>query len=56
METLHQRQAALVPAGSAEGDRSDTEQLREALRSYRIFCQRIADLGQQLPEAAGATR
>ncbi len=56
VETLHQRQAALVPAGTAEGDHGDTEQLREALRSYRIFCQRIADLGQQLPEAAGATR
>ena len=40
-ETLHQRQAALTQAGA------DTEQLREALRNYRLFCQSLADLGRQ---------
>ncbi len=51
MAALHQRQAALTPADAAH-DSSETEQLREALRSYRIFCQEVADLGQQLTEPA----
>ena len=56
VQTLQQRQAALVPAGSAAGDPGDTEQLREALRSYRIFCQNLAEIGQQLPQPAVAAR
>ena len=51
MAALHQRQAALTPADAAH-DSSETEQLREALRSYRIFCQEVADLGQHLTEPA----
>ncbi len=56
VQTLQQRQAALVPAGSVSGDPGDTEQLREALRSYRIFCQNLAELGQQLPQPEVAAR
>jgi hypothetical protein len=41
-ELLRERQAALSPAGGAC---ADTEQLRETLRSYRIFCQSLADVG-----------
>jgi hypothetical protein len=43
--TLHERQAALAPGAS-----QDTEQLREALRGYRVFCQDLASLGQQLQQ------
>ena len=49
---LHQRQSALTPAVGAEHESGETEQLREALRSYRIFCQNVADLGHQLTEPA----
>jgi hypothetical protein len=48
VESLRQRQAALVPAGSST-DPSDTEQLRAALRAYRLFCQRLVGLKEQLP-------
>ena len=46
-ELLRERQAALFPAGGAS---ADTEQLRETLRSYRVLCQNLADVGglQQL--------
>jgi hypothetical protein len=50
VESLRRRQAALVPAG-VPSDRGETEQLRAALRSYRIFCQRVAVLDEQLPRA-----
>jgi hypothetical protein len=52
MATLHQRQSALAPADEGVRDSGETEQLREALRSYRVFCQQVADLGQQLSEPA----
>lgn len=44
-EIMRERQAALSEAG---GGSADTEQLRETLRSYRIFCQSLADVGWQL--------
>lgn len=40
-----------LPAGLA-GDPGDTEQLRSTLRSYRDFCQRVADLEEELLQAA----
>ena len=46
-ELLRERQGALSPAG---GDFADTEQLRETLRGYRIFCQNLADVGWQLQQ------
>ena len=48
-DSLRQQQAALTQADA------DTEQLREALRTYRVFCQSLADLGGQLrqPHAVG---
>jgi hypothetical protein len=49
VEALHERQAALAPAGSAPNDPDDTEQLREALLSYRIFWQSLTDISQRLP-------
>ena len=48
--TLHERQSALAPAPGGADDSGETEHLREALRSYRIFCQNVANLGQQLTE------
>ena len=52
-ESLHQRQAALTPA---DGEPADTEQLREALRGYRILCQNLADIDRQLRQRAAASR
>lgn len=52
VQTLQQRQAALAPSGSASTEAGDTEQLREALRSYRIFCQSLTDVGQRLAQPA----
>jgi hypothetical protein len=52
VQTLEQRQAALAPSGSASAEPGDTEQLREALRSYRIFCQSLTDVGQRLAQPA----
>jgi hypothetical protein len=46
---LHERQAALGPAGGVPNDPGDTERLREALLSYRIFCQSLTDISQLLP-------
>jgi hypothetical protein len=51
VESLRQR----LPAGSAD-DPGDTEQLRSTLRSYRIFCQRVADLDDELLHAAPMAR
>ncbi len=69
VDSLRQRQNALQPAGadgpSGAADRSgtehpsgtghlaDTEQLREALRSYRVFCEAVADLSHRLPQTSG---
>lgn len=50
MQTLHQRQSALAPAGSTSADPGGTEQLREALRGYRIFCQSLSEIGQRLTQ------
>jgi hypothetical protein len=55
VEVLHQRQSAFAPTGSTSADPGGTEQLREALRSYRIFCQGLTEIGQRLAQlAAGA--
>jgi hypothetical protein len=51
VESLRQRQAVLGPA-----DPADTEQLRSTLRSYRIFCQRVAVLDEQLPRVGAIDR
>jgi hypothetical protein len=51
VESLRQRQAVLGPA-----DPADTEQLRSTLRSYRIFCQRVAVLDEQLPRVGATDR
>jgi hypothetical protein len=51
--TLHQRRAGLVPDASLADDPQSTEQLREALRSCRQFCQNLADISERFarPEA-----
>jgi hypothetical protein len=54
-ETLHQRQSALAPAGGTSADPGGTEQLREALRGNRIFCQNLSEIGQRLPQPATMT-
>jgi len=56
VQTLQQRQSALVPAGSTSADPGGTEQLREALRSYRIFCQSLTEIGQRLAQPAAITQ
>ena len=64
VDSLHQRQSALEPAGSPAGAAgpsdterpSDTEQLREALRSYRVFCEAVGDLSHRLPQTSGIAR
>lgn len=50
VESLRQRQAALVPSGTSTAP-SDTEQLRAALRGYRLFCERLVGLEEQLPRS-----
>ncbi len=45
--TLRERQATFA---SSSGNANDTEQLRESLRSYRIFCQSLTEIGNQLPQ------
>jgi hypothetical protein len=47
IESLRQRQAALSPSAGSS-DASDTEQLRAALRGYRLFCERLVGLEEQL--------
>jgi len=56
-ETLRQHQADDLSDPALDNDpaphntaRPDTEQLREALRGYRIFCQSLADSSRQLPQ------
>jgi hypothetical protein len=56
METLHRRQSELAPTGTGSADPGGTEQLREALRSYRIFCQSLAEIGQRLAQPAAVTQ
>ncbi len=56
LETLHQRQSALAPAGTTSADPGGTEQLREALRSYRIFCQSLTEIGQSFTQPATMTQ
>lgn len=56
VQTLQQRQSALAPAGSTSADPGGTEQLREALRSYRIFCQSLTEIGQRLTQPATMTQ
>ena len=55
VETLHHRQSTLARTGHASADPGGTEQLREALRSYRIFCQNLTDVGQRLAQPAAMT-
>ncbi|HTZ94309.1 MAG TPA: hypothetical protein VMB74_18105 [Streptosporangiaceae bacterium] len=45
-ELLRERQATFA---SASGNANDTERLRESLRSYRIFCRSLTEIGDQLP-------
>jgi hypothetical protein len=56
VQTLHQQQSALAPAGTTSADPGGTEQLREALRSYRIFCQSLTEIGQRLAQPATMTQ
>ena len=57
VESLRERQAGLLPAvGSASSHPTDTEQLREALRTYRMFCETVRDLAQRLPQLGGVAR
>jgi hypothetical protein len=56
VQTLQQRQSALAPAGSTSADPGGTEQLREALRSYRIFCQSLTEIDQRLAQPATITQ
>jgi hypothetical protein len=56
VQTLQQRQSALTPTGSTSADPGGTEQLREALRSYRIFCQSLTEIGQRLEQPATMTQ
>ena len=57
MESVRERQAGLRPsAGSATSNPADTEQLREALRTYRVFCETVRDLAQRLPQLGGVAR
>jgi hypothetical protein len=51
VETLRRR----LSAGPA-CDLGDTEQLRSTLRSYRDFCQRVADLDEELLQASPMAR
>jgi hypothetical protein len=55
-ELLRQRLGAPAPAvgSGSPGAHGETEALREQLLSYRVFCESLADLGQQLPEPAVA--
>lgn len=55
---LHERQAGLGPAAGPVGDtdRPDTEQLRETLREYRVFCEAVRDLGRQVPQVSSVAR
>jgi hypothetical protein len=55
VDRLHQRQSALAQTGSTSADPGGTEQLREALRSYRIFSQNLTEIGQRLAQPAGTT-
>lgn len=56
LETLHHRQSALASAGTTSADPGGTEQLREALRSYRIFCQSLTEIGQRFTQPATMTQ
>ncbi len=55
VESLRERQAGLRPSASSAAATSppDTEQLREALRQYRMFCEAVSDLGRRLPQVSG---
>ncbi len=57
VESLRERQAGLRPAaGSASRNEADTEQLRTALRTYRVFYETVCDLAQRLPHIGGVAR
>jgi hypothetical protein len=47
VETLNRRRAGLVPAAGVPEDPESTEQLREALRSCRTFCENLADISER---------
>jgi hypothetical protein len=47
VEALNRRRAGLVPAAGVPEDPESTEQLREALRSCRMFCQNLADISER---------
>jgi hypothetical protein len=48
VQELQQRQSALAPTDTTPADRGSTEQLREALRGYRIFCENLTEIGQRI--------
>ncbi len=56
IEMLRQRTADLVPADRAQNDPGSTEQLREALRSCRLFCENLADISHRLSQPEAGAR
>lgn len=57
VESLHQQRAAMASlAAGVPNTPGETEELREMLRSYRVFCQSLADLSQQLPQPQAMAR
>ena len=57
VESMRERQAGLRPAaGSASSDPADTEQLRGALRTYRMVCETVQDLALRFPQVSGVAR
>jgi hypothetical protein len=50
VDQLRERQSAMAaPDTATSASATDTEELREMLRTYRTFCQSLSDLGTQLP-------
>ena len=54
--SLREYQASIGTASTGTGDAADTEQLRTALRGYRIFCQNLEEFQQQLPQLESSGR
>jgi hypothetical protein len=54
--SLRDYQASIAPSGTGTADAPDTEQLRTALRGYRILCQNLEEMAQQLPRLDSASR
>jgi hypothetical protein len=54
--SLREYQASLAPSDAGAADDPDTEHLRTALRGYRVLCQNIEDMRQQLSGLETASR